>query len=40
MEFSTIHWVEDSMLDDVFDEVLTAEYESFLANDEPEYDVF
>jgi len=28
------------MLDDVFDDVFAAEYESFLVNDEPEYDIF
>jgi len=40
MEFSTLNWVEDSILDDAFDDVFTAKYESFLMNDEPKYDIF
>ena len=36
MKFSTLNWVGDS----VFDDVLATEYESFLIDDEPEYDVF
>jgi len=40
MEFSTLNWVEDSVFDDAFDEMFAVEYESFLVNDEPEYDVF
>ena len=40
MEFSTLHWVEDSILDDACDDVFVVEYESFLVNDEPEYDAF
>jgi len=39
-EFSTLNWVEDSVLDDAFDGVFAAEYESFIIDDEPEYDVF
>ena len=40
MEFSTLNWVEDSVLDDAFDDMLAAECESFPVDDEPEYDVF
>jgi len=40
MEFSTLHWVGDSILEDAYDDVFAAEYESFLVNDEPEYDAF
>jgi len=40
MEFSTLNWVEDSVFDDAFDEIFVAKCESFLVNDEPEYDVF
>jgi len=40
MEFSTLNWVEDTIFGDAFDEMFTAKYESFLMNDEPEYDVF
>ena len=40
MEFSSLHWVEDSILDDACDDVFDVEYESFLVNDEPEYDAF
>jgi len=40
MEFSTLNWVEGPILDDALDDVLAAEYKSFLVNDEPEYDVF
>ena len=32
--------MEDSAFDDAFDEIFATEYESFLMNDEPEYDVF
>jgi len=37
---STLNWVEDSNFDDEFDEMFAAEYESFLIDDEPKYDVF
>ena len=40
VETSTLNWVEDSQFDDEFDELFAAEYESFLIDDEPEYDVF
>ena len=40
MEFSTLNWVEDSVFNDAFDDIFASEYESFLINDEPEYDVF
>jgi len=40
MKFSTVHWVEDSILDDAFDDVCVAKYESFLVNDKSEYNVF
>ena len=30
MEFSALHWVEDSILDDACDDVFAVEYESFL----------
>jgi len=40
MEFSTLNWVGDSIFDDAFDDVFATEYESFLINDEPAYDVF
>ena len=40
VEFSTLHWVEDSVLDDARDDVFAIEYEPFLVNDEPKYDAF
>ena len=40
MEFSTLHWVEDSILDDACDDMVAIEYKPFLVNDEPEYDAF
>jgi len=40
MEFSTLDWVKDSVLDDDFDDMFATDYESFLMDDEPEYDVF
>ena len=40
MEFATLHWVEDSMLDDAYVDVFAVEYESFLVNNEPKYDAF
>jgi len=40
MEFSTLSLVGDSIFDDAFDDVLITEYESFLIDDEPEYNVF
>jgi len=40
MEFSTLNWAKDSVFDDASDEMFAIEYESFLVNDEPEYDVF
>ena len=40
MKFSTLNQVGDSIFDDAFDDVFATEYESFLINDEPEYDVF
>ena len=40
MEFSTLNWVGDSIFDDAFDDIFATEYESFLIDDEPEYDVF
>jgi len=40
MKFSTLNWVEDSIFDDDFDDIFAAKYESFLIDDEPEYDVF
>jgi len=40
MKFSALHWVEDSILDDTFDDIFAAKYESFLMNNESEYDVF
>ena len=40
VETSTLNWIEDSNFDDEFDEMFAAEYESFLIDDEPEYDVF
>ena len=40
MDFSTLNWVEDSVFDDALDDMFAAEYESFLVDDEPKYDVF
>ena len=40
VETSTLNWVEDTNLIDEFDEMFAAEYELFLIDDEPEYDVF
>ena len=40
MEFSTLNWVEDSVFNYAFDDVFANEYESFLINDELEYDLF
>jgi len=40
MEFSTLNWVKDSVLDDDFDDIFAIEYKSFLVDYEPEYDVF
>ena len=40
MEFSTLYWVGDSAFYDALDDFLATEYESFLIDDEPEYDVF
>ena len=39
-EFPILNWMEDSILDDSFDDMFTAEYESFMMNDELECDVF
>jgi len=36
MEFSTLNWIGESVFDDVF----ATKYESFLIDNEPEYDVF
>jgi len=40
MEFPTLNWVAGFVFDDAFEDVSVAEYESFLVNDGPEYDVF
>jgi len=40
MEFCTLNWVGYSVFDDAFDDAFPTEYESFLIDDEPEYDVF
>ena len=40
IEFSTLNLVEDSVFRDDFDDMFAAEYESFLIDDEPKYDVF
>jgi len=40
MEFSALNWVGDSTFDDVLDDVLATKYESFLIDDELEYDMF
>ena len=40
LETSRLNWVKDSNFDDKFNEMFVAEYESFLIDDEPEYDVF
>jgi len=40
MEFSTLNWVEDFIFNDDFNDMFIAEYESFLVDDEPKYDVF
>jgi len=40
IEFSTLNWVEDSIFDDDFDDMFAIEYESFLVDEEGEYDVF
>jgi len=40
MKFSTLNWVEYYVFDDDFNDMFTVEYESFLIDDEPEYDVF
>jgi len=40
MEFTALNWVGDSIFNDAFDDLFATEYESFLINDEPEYDVF
>ena len=40
IEFSTLNWVGDSIFDYAFDNVFATEYESFLIDDEHEYDVF
>ena len=39
MEFFTLNWVEDSAFDDDLDDMFAVEYESFLIDDELEYDV-
>ena len=40
MEFSTLNWVGDSIFNDAFDDLFVTEYDSFLIDYEPEYDVF
>jgi len=40
MKFSTLNWVGDSIFDYAFDDVFATKYESFLIDDEAEYDVF
>ena len=40
MEFSTLNWMEDFAFDDDLDDIFAAEYESFLIDEELEYDVF
>ena len=40
MEFSTLNWLGDSIVDNAFDDVFATEYESILIDDEPECDVF
>jgi len=40
MEFSTLNCIGDSVFNDAFDDVFANEYESFLINDELEYDLF
>ena len=39
IKFSTLIWVKDSIIDGKYDDMFVAEYESFLINDELEYDV-
>ena len=39
-KFSALNQVGDSVFDDAFDDVFATESESFLIEDEPEYDVF
>ena len=40
MDFSTLNCIEGSVLNGDFDDIVTAEYEPFLIDKEPEYDVF
>jgi len=39
MEFSTLNWVGDFVFVDAFNNAFSTEYESFIINDEPKYDV-
>ena len=40
LKLSTLNWIEDSVMDYNFDDMFTIEYEPFLVDDEPKYDVF
>jgi len=38
--FFTLNWVDNSMIDNEFDYMFAAKYESFLVDDEVQYDMF
>jgi len=40
MEFFVLNWVERSIFDDEFDDIFAVDYESFLMDEEPNYDLF